>query len=670
MGKKVKITIDGEDTKVNAGTNLIAAAESIGIHIPNLCHVEGLKGIGACRLCLVEIRGLKSPVTACTTKVKEGMVVYTQTEQVREIRKCVVDLILSMHPLDCMTCTKAGACNLQQYAYEFGIKKSSFTQKKFDYPVDDRNPFIKRDPDYCILCGRCVRVCKQQGTSVLDFYGRGIGTKVMTAADRPLQESGCTFCGSCLDTCPVNALLEADRWEKGREWEYDRHPSICLSCGNACDTTASVHHGMVVRVNAGEINSRADHYICAYGRFGYEYMHSEKRVKKPLTRIGGGLTATNWDDAFHKMADAFLSPHEVGILTTGDILNEDILTLKRFADRAGIKTVASTVHTYADRSSLLGGNADLEKADLFVLVGLDVSQWERTLPALDAIVRTQVARKKKLIVMDSEESKIAEIAHFRFIGEETEALANLATALVGEGLKAPEGLKLHGASPNDDVLQAAKSYAKAKRPVILSSPLFFEAARNIAMIKGKALSIPIESNGKGILSMGLGGDNKTYQNLTTKGRNILFVAGDVPMQRPKGTSYLIVAATHRTPLAMEADLVMPVTTSFETQGTIVDYLGRLRTLKKTIKPRQGTKMLRQVLEGTAKAMSLDTKAATVSEVKNVLASVKEKMAPFAFAKRNDLQFDPKALIPAVNRTLIESSRLSTLFDGTLETEAA
>ena len=158
MTKLIQVTIDGIDVKARRGMDLIAAAELAGIHIPNLCRVQGMKGIGACRLCLVEIKGLKSPVTACTTKVREGMVIHTQTDTVRRIRKSVLDLILSMHPLDCMTCTKAGVCDLQKYAYDFEIKDSSFSRKRFGYPVDKANPFIKRDPDYCILCGRCVRI--------------------------------------------------------------------------------------------------------------------------------------------------------------------------------------------------------------------------------------------------------------------------------------------------------------------------------------------------------------------------------------------------------------------------------------------------------------------------------------------------------------------------------
>jgi NADH dehydrogenase/NADH:ubiquinone oxidoreductase subunit G len=193
MGKMVNLKIDGKEVQVDEGTNLIEAAAAAGVHIPNLCYMKGMKGIGACRLCLVEVEGGKAPVIACNTKVKEGMSVETKTERVQEVRKFVLDLIVSMHPLDCMTCTKAGVCTLQQYAYDFELKESSFTRKKFGYPTDEANPFIKRDPEYCVLCSRCVRVCRAQGTNVLEFSGRGVGAKVVTAQDKPLQESGCTF---------------------------------------------------------------------------------------------------------------------------------------------------------------------------------------------------------------------------------------------------------------------------------------------------------------------------------------------------------------------------------------------------------------------------------------------------------------------------------------------
>ena len=286
MKNIIKLTIDGKEIQATEGMNLIDAAATAGIHIPNLCYLKGTKGIGACRLCLVEVDGLKAPMIGCTTKAKDGMVVHTKTERVQETRKFVIDLILSMHPLDCMTCTKAGVCNLQQYAYDFELKESTFTRKKFGFSIDEGNPFIKRDPDYCILCGRCVRVCRHQGTNVLDFMGRGVGAKVITANDKPLQESSCTFCGSCVDACPVNALLEADRWRKGREWEYEKTRSVCLLCGNGCDISVSTKEGRVAKINSGGADGSVEKYICAYGRFGFDCIESETRVTSPMKKVG------------------------------------------------------------------------------------------------------------------------------------------------------------------------------------------------------------------------------------------------------------------------------------------------------------------------------------------------------------------------------------------------
>jgi NADH dehydrogenase/NADH:ubiquinone oxidoreductase subunit G len=379
MKKMVSLKIDGKEVKAPEGTILIDAAELAGIHIPNLCYIKGMKGVGACRLCLVEIEGMKAPVIACNTKVKEGMAVNTKTEKVEEVRKFVIDLILSMHPLDCMTCTKAGVCKLQSYAYNFGIKESSFTRKKFGYPTDEANPFFKRDPEYCILCGRCVRICKEQGTNVLDFMGRGVGSKVVTATDKPLQESECTFCGSCVDVCPVNALLEAERWRKGREWEYERVQSQCLSCGDGCDIIVSTKDGEVVKINAGAEEGSAERFICAVGRFGFDSLKNESRITSPMKKVGNELKEISWDEAISlvskKMKEAGKSS---GFITTAGILNEDALSLKKFAsDVVKTKNIDTTVSLYAGADSMRGNEADLEEADLMVLIGLNPNQWLR-----------------------------------------------------------------------------------------------------------------------------------------------------------------------------------------------------------------------------------------------------------------------------------------------------
>ncbi len=656
MGKMVKISINGTEYKVPAGMNLIDAAESVGVHIPNFCYLKGMRGIGACRMCMVEIGGRMT--TGCIMKTKEGMDVVTENEKIRELRKFVIDLILSMHPLDCMTCTKAGVCELQRYAYEFEIKESSFTRKKFGFPVDDKNPFINRDPDYCILCARCVRVCKEQGTAVLDFYGRGVGSRVVTAEDRPLHEGGCTFCGSCVDACPVNALLEADRWRKGREWEYERFNSVCLSCGNACDTVVSVHGRDVAKVNAGGDEGRAGHYICAYGRFGFDYINADTRVMSPLKRTGGGLEPVSWEEALEAAAAKLGNPSEAGIVTTGGLLNEDVLTLKNFAEAAGIKDVDSTVSLYADAPSLLGDEVDVEGADVVVLAGVNPSQWQRVLPALDATLRRMVSRGSKLVVINSGQIKISDVAVKTLSGDEAEVLGGLARALTELGLKAPEGLDIPAAAPAEDVKTAAELYSAANAPLIITSPRLYEAAANVALIKGDALAVPIEANAKGTLLMGLKGDGATYTEMTSSGaKKVLFAVGEVPSGRPSGVDFLIVQHSHLSGLAKEADLVLPAATHFEAEGSVVDYMGRLKSIDRAVEPFGEARPHREILRGIAKKMNIELKAARTADVKRERKSAARAAAPAPFRKRDDLAFNPEELVDALNTTMINGSRL-------------
>ncbi|MFA5354473.1 MAG: 2Fe-2S iron-sulfur cluster-binding protein, partial [Thermodesulfovibrionales bacterium] len=557
MANMVNLTIDGKMVQAPEGTNLIDAADLVGVHIPNLCYLKGSKGIGACRLCLVEIEGMRAPMIGCTTKVKEGMVVNTRTERVQEVRKFVIDLILSMHPLDCMTCTKAGICRLQEYAYEMGVKESSFTRKKFGYPTDEANPFIKRDPEYCVLCGRCVRACKDQGTNVLEFMGRGVGSKVTTAQDKPLQESGCTFCGSCVDACPVNALLEADRWKKGREWDYDHVNSVCLLCGNSCDINVSTRDGRLMKVNAGAIEGSAERFICAYGRFGYDCVEAENRITSPMKRVNNELVETTWEDALAIVAGELKKAGaDAGFVATGGMLNEDALTLKRLASEAvKTKNTDTTVSLYGDAASLMSGPADLEAADLFVVVDLDANQWKRVLPAIDAVIRRKVTAGGKLITINTSETNLGSLATVNLMESEPEALRSLAKALMEKGLTGSSDLSsaVASATVTEAMEKAAALYAEAKNPVVLTSPAMYASAANIGLLKGSVVSVPVESNAKGVLLMGLTTEGKSYTEMTTSGMKLLYTVGDVPVTgRPANTGCLIVQHSHLSDLAKQA----------------------------------------------------------------------------------------------------------------------
>jgi NADH dehydrogenase/NADH:ubiquinone oxidoreductase subunit G len=661
MAKMINLTIDGNEAQAPEGANLIEAARLNGVHIPNLCYLKGMKGIGACRLCLVEVEGMKSPMIACTTKVKEGMVINTQTERVREIRKFVIDLILSMHPLDCMTCTKAGVCTLQKYAYDFGIKESNFTRKKFGYPTDEANPFVKRDPEYCVLCSRCVRVCSAQGTNVLEFSGRGVGSKVVTADDRPLQESGCTFCGSCIDACPVNAILEADRWRRGREWEYEKVDSVCLSCGSGCSISVSTKDDTVVKINSGAADGAAEHYICAIGRFGFDSLMSEMRLRKPMKRVSGELKETTWDDALAVVAEKLnAAGPDASFVSTANILNEDAILLKKLAvEVVKTKNVDSSVTLYSDYEAMKSGSVDLESADLFILVGTAPDQWARVLPALDAIIRKKMNNDDaKLIVIHSGEPRIASRATIVLKGDEAKMLAELGQASISKGVKAPKEMveALASVDPSDEAMAAADVLAASRSAVILSSPALYRAASNITLIKAEAVSVPLEANAKGVVLMGLTSEGKKFREMVTSPSKALYVVGEVPVSKRPDTGFLVVQATHMTELASQADMVLPAAAALESEGTIIDYLGRLKEVRRAVDPAGEARTNSDIFVAVAGAMKASLKVPKESEIKKALRA-KAKAAFSPFKRDKDLDVEAEKFMEDTNMSIFSGSRL-------------
>ncbi|MBI4685408.1 MAG: molybdopterin-dependent oxidoreductase [Nitrospirae bacterium] len=659
MKNFIKLTIDGREVQVPEGVNLLDAAELAGVHIPNLCYLKGTKGIGACRLCLVEVDELKAPIIGCTTKAKDGMVVHTKTEKVQETRKFIIDLILSMHPLDCMTCTKAGVCNLQKYAYDFEIKESGFTRKKFGYPVDETNPFIKRDPDYCILCGKCVRVCKNQGTNVLEFMGRGVGARVVTANDKPLQESDCTFCGSCVDACPVNALLESDRWRKGREWEYEKANSVCLLCGNGCEITVSTKDGRIAKINSGAPEGSAERFICAYGRFGFDCIEAETRVTAPMKRVGNELRETTWEDAIKTVAERLKKAEgESGIISTAGILNEDAVALKQLAAILNTKNIDTSASLYSDADSMKNETAEIETADMIMLVGINPDQWKRVLPALDAAIRKRVNSGVKLIVINSGDTNISSVATLNIQKDEARTISEIAQAVISSGGKAPKEMvqALASVDPSDEAVQAAKLFTESKKPLILSSPALYDASANISMIKGTAVAIPVESNAKGVTLMGLVSEGKSFREMTNDGMKVLYAIGEIPLNKRPKTDFLIIQNSHMTALAKEADIVLPSAAFLETSGTIVDYLGRLRYLCQAVEPAGDAQSHREIFMEISKASGKAIKEAKDTDIKKAL-KFKAKVTLKPFQKKEGFDINPQEMIESINASVINGARL-------------
>lgn len=297
-----EITINAKKYQVNSGITILEACNRLGISIPTLCHDDRLEPYAACRLCVVEVKGKKNLQTSCSTKIRDGMVVETHNKRVINARKEVLDLLFSNHPEDCLTCEKAGGCKLQDYCYEYGVEEGTYVGEKKDYHIDDSNPFYTYDPNKCILCGKCVRVCDElQCTNAIGLGNRGFDSKVVTPFDLGLATSNCVSCGNCVAVCPVGALTPKKK-EKYRTWEIRKVKTTCSYCGVGCQIELLVKGDKVVGVEPAR-GTPNDGLLCVKGRFGYSFINHSDRLKTPLIKRNGEFEEATWEEAYDLIID-------------------------------------------------------------------------------------------------------------------------------------------------------------------------------------------------------------------------------------------------------------------------------------------------------------------------------------------------------------------------------
>lgn len=334
----VSLTIDGREVEVPEGISVLEAAERTGIHIPRLCHDPDLSAVGACRICVVEIEGMRNLPASCVTAVTPGMVVHTDTPSVREARRTILELLVANHPLDCLTCEKLGDCKLAEYCYQYGVTGSPFSGgEKHSYELETSNPFVIRDLNKCILCGRCIRACAEiTCRDIIDFSYRGFNTKVTPFGDTPLIESDCVYCGNCVAVCPTGALTEKQLHGKGRRWEFKRVRTTCPFCGTGCNFDLLVKDGKVAGVSSNPdspVNGKA---LCIKGRFGWDFVHSDKRLTTPLIKREGKFVPASWDEAFDVIAARLgeikekYGPDSFAALSSARCTNEENYLVQKF----------------------------------------------------------------------------------------------------------------------------------------------------------------------------------------------------------------------------------------------------------------------------------------------------------------------------------------------------
>ncbi len=321
MSAPVRVTIDDRTIEVPAGTLITEAARAAGIHVPVFCSHDKLQPLGACRICVVEVGTPKlgadrKPVvgpdgraeiawmpkvqTSCTMPVSEGMVVRTTSDTATRARKGVMEFLLVNHPLDCPVCDEGGECQLQDLAFAFGQDFSRMESNKRTFDSEDLGPIVKKEANRCIVCMRCVRYCDEvMGEDALTAHQRGVRTEISSFDRQPLA---CEQCGNCVEVCPVGALTALPYRFKARPWDLRQHITICPWCANGCSVRLGVRGMEILRARGTEFRGVNQEFLCARGRFGYEYVNAPDRLTSPLVRQGGSLQPATFDAAVAEVA--------------------------------------------------------------------------------------------------------------------------------------------------------------------------------------------------------------------------------------------------------------------------------------------------------------------------------------------------------------------------------
>jgi NADH-quinone oxidoreductase subunit G len=344
-----KLTIDGKEIEVEAGTNLIEAARRLGIEVPHYCYHPGLSIAGQCRLCMVDIEKAPRPTIACNTQAVDGMVVHTQTDRVKETRRSMMEFHLINHPLDCPVCDQAGECWLQIYYMKHGLYEPRMTDEKVHKPkAVPLGPHVMLDAERCILCSRCVRFCDEvTGTGELGIFQRGDHSEIGLFPGQDLENN---YSGNVVDICPVGALTDRDFRFQVRVWYLDTTKSICPGCARGCNVDVHVnrkrpHHAegrRVARLKPRFNDAVNAWWICDVGRYGFHDVDHASRVTVLQRREGTQVAETGWDEAIAAVAEALgrYAPDEIAVLASPEQSNEDLFALTRLCEQRGIRQVA------------------------------------------------------------------------------------------------------------------------------------------------------------------------------------------------------------------------------------------------------------------------------------------------------------------------------------------
>ena len=535
---QVTLTIDGRSVTVPEGTSVMRASSLAGIDIPKLCASDNLEAFGSCRLCLVSIEGMRGLPASCTTPVREGMVVSTQNRQLADIRRNVMELYISDHPLDCLTCPSNGNCELQDMAGAVGLRDVRYGFEGENHLAADKdtsNPYFSFDPSKCIVCSRCVRACEEvQGTFALTIDGRGFNSKVSPGQDEAFMDSECVSCGACVQACPTATLMEKSIIDHGQGTHTTT--TTCAYCGVGCNFDVELQGEQVVNMTPSKANPANRGHSCVKGRFAYGYATHKDRITEPMIRnsIDQPWKKVSWEEAFAFTAKKLRGIQEkygvnsIGGITSSRCTNEETYLVQKLVRAVfgnnNVDTCARVCHspTGYGLKTTLGESAgtqtfdSVEKADVVMVIGANPTAAH---PVFGSRLKKRLRQGAKLIVADPRQIELVNSPHIKAAhhlqmrpGTNVAFINALAHVIVDEGMEAkgfiaqrceqdayelwrkfisdpkqsPEATEAITGIPADEMRAAARLYASAGNGAIYYGLGVTEHSQGSTMVMGIA----------------------------------------------------------------------------------------------------------------------------------------------------------------------------------------
>ena len=609
MAEQVKVTVNGQELQVEKGARLIDVCRENGYAIPSFCYYADLALQASCRMCLVRIEKMPKLQTSCTITCTDGMVVTTQSEEIEKAQRGMVEFLLANHPLDCPVCDRGGECELQEMVFDWGNLEERFTERKNYAPEKYLSPIVANDPQRCILCKRCTRVCDEwMGEDAIEAGGRGAHTVIGTYGGW----LNCSQCGNCIEVCPTGTLLDATYRHQTRPWELSRTTTTCSFCSDGCQMSLGSRGGEVMRSVARDryVNGHNGEFLCIKGRFAHPFVNHEERLRTPLIRYkkGGKLIPATWDEAVRFAAEKLAeikSAH--GVVGSPRLTNESNWAMLRFArEVAGTdKYTATEAFSLAPFFENLGApiatHRDIRHAKTIVLIG---GEPEELHPLTGRQIRQAVRNGgAKLVIINSVPIRLKQqAAHFVHIRPGSEDAAVLALVSPGD---AGEAARRMGVEV-DEINRASQFVGEAAGDVVVlfGGELSGEAQAVLARLssafgekEGRRFllhPLPLFNNSVGVHDLGLmNGAVNPLEILDAAGSDVkaMYVAGSFLPAHLEGREdalsrldFLVVQELFQTETSAAADVVFPAASFAEVDGTFTNNGGLVQRVRQSINP--------------------------------------------------------------------------------------